>query len=250
MRRLRPALAVLCMAALAVLWLALPGLAQSKGVLTQDTTLSPSSVTITPGDSVTWSNVSNNVHNLIGSSDNWPTGERFLVPGSSTTIEFNLPGTYSYYCEYHPATMRGTVGVSEDPSPEPSDSPSPSPSPSSTVSPSPSPSTSPSPSVSPTPSATPTQAPTESPSPSTSPTLYPTELPSFGSDEPGGPGPGDPQLAAGSRTPPPDSPLKPPLTILGALVLILLFAANPMLKARPHAERVPVAPPAPRRSRP
>jgi plastocyanin len=233
MKRTRPAVASLAMALVALAWLALPSFAQSKGVIVQDASFSPSYVEIDAGDSVTWTNVGENVHNIIGNSSNWPAGERLLVPGGSTTIDFPIPGSYSYTCEYHPDTMWGAVEVASGAGPTPTIT-SPGPSPSVSTSPSPSPSASASPTTSPTvepviPVVT-TTPPTDPPPP------FPTELPSFGEEQTGGAGPANPELASGSGTPPPDSAAKPPLTILGALAVILLFAGNPLIKPRPVAE--------------
>lgn len=206
--------------------------AASQNVITYSTSLSPSSVSIAPNELVTWSNQSENVHNLYGTSANWPAGDRYLFPGGSTSIQFYVEGTYSYTCEYHPDTMKGTVTVSEEePGPDPTESPSPDP----TESPSPDPSASPSPD----PSASPSPSPTESASPSPAPSPTPTVLPTFGGDGRPPGAPREPALAAGSQTPPPDSPLKPPLTILGAVAVILLFSGNPLLKPRPEPVRVP-----------
>jgi plastocyanin len=226
---------------------AIPARATSKSVIAYSTSLSPSSVSIVAGDSVTWTNQSENVHNLIATSSNWPAGDRYLFPGGSTTIEFYYEGAFSYTCEYHPDTMRGTVTVAdEEPDPDPTESPSPDP----TESPSPDPTQSSSPTPTATESASPSPEPTDdvSPSPTASPT--PTVLPTFGDDPPPEGAPDAPQLASGSNTPPPDSPFKPPLTILGALVVILLFAGNPLLKPRAEPARVPVARPRPSGPRP
>jgi len=198
--------------------------AESKGVVAYDTSFSPSAVSIDPGDSVTWTNVGENVHNIIGTSSNWPAGERLLVPGGSQSIDFALEGLYSYQCEYHPSYMKGTVKVS-NPDPDATEPPSPDPDPTGTASPDPT--------ETPSPDESPTIEATESPSPS--PIPPPTDLPSFGTD--GGPGnpAANPQIAAGELTPPPDSAAKPPLTIFGALAVILLFAANPLTKPRSEA---------------
>ncbi len=196
-------------------------LAQSKGVVAYDATFSPSNVTIEPGDSVTWTNVGENVHNIIGTSSNWPAGERLLVPGGSQSIDFALEGTYSYTCEYHPSTMKGAV-TARGAGPEPTETPSYEPDPFE----------SPEPTLSSEPTEAPTSEPTEAPSPSPTPSPTPTVLPAFGSDTGGGAPAAPPPIAAGALTPPADSAAKPPLTILGGLAVILLLAANPLFKPR------------------
>ena len=39
----------------------------------------------------------------------WETGD--IPPGGSVCLRFNVAGTYPYYCEYHPASMTGTITV-------------------------------------------------------------------------------------------------------------------------------------------
>jgi plastocyanin len=70
---------------------------------------SPPSVTIRAGDSVTWTGLSIS-HNVQTDAD--PFCGPVPVPGGTCTIQFNQPGTYSYYCSPHRVFgMVGTVIV-------------------------------------------------------------------------------------------------------------------------------------------
>lgn len=39
----------------------------------------------------------------------WETGD--IAAGASVCMRFNVAGSYPYYCEYHPASMTGTITV-------------------------------------------------------------------------------------------------------------------------------------------
>jgi plastocyanin len=67
---------------------------------------SPGTVTVTEGDTVTWTNDDSTAHTATG--DGFDT-ER-LDPGQSATITFSTAGTFAYGCAIH-SQMRGTVVV-------------------------------------------------------------------------------------------------------------------------------------------
>jgi hypothetical protein len=103
-----------------------------------------------------------------------------LFPGLTESFSWTFdeqlgygPGTYYYYCSYHPTSMFGQVDVEAAPTPSPSPSPSPTPSASPSAPPSPTPSLSPSPSPSPTPTGPVTASASPSPSPSATPSSTP-----------------------------------------------------------------------------
>lgn len=82
---------------------------------------SPENVTINPGETVTWSfDGTNGFHNVQSDSPNWSfrngNADRGLPPASYT---FSTAGTYTFVCEVHANTMRGTVTVGEPPPPPP-----------------------------------------------------------------------------------------------------------------------------------
>ena len=79
----------------------------------------PSSVTISKGDTVTWTNNAGFPHNIVFDEDAVPAGvnadalsnEDYLnAPGETVTRKFDVAGEYNYYCEPHQgAGMQGKV---------------------------------------------------------------------------------------------------------------------------------------------
>lgn len=83
----------------------------------------PRDITIKSGDTITWLNVTEDMHNAV--SDNVPKGaEGFESPmleeeGQKWSHTFTNSGTYSYHCHPHAAMgMRGTVIVDHPSKPE------------------------------------------------------------------------------------------------------------------------------------
>jgi plastocyanin len=66
----------------------------------------PQSLTIQPGQSITFVNQDDDPHTATGSD--WDTGT--LQPGESATIAFDSPGEFAYSCQIHPV-MTGTILV-------------------------------------------------------------------------------------------------------------------------------------------
>jgi plastocyanin len=72
-----------------------------------DFSFSPATITVSPGDTVTWTNAGpNEPHTATG--DGFDTGE--VAVGSSGSATFSQAGTFSYLCTLHPE-MTGTVEV-------------------------------------------------------------------------------------------------------------------------------------------
>ncbi len=83
----------------------------------------PETLTVAAGATVTWMQKDAGVHTVTsgtveqggGGVTKAPDG-RFdsgeLATGETFTFTFGQPGTYSYFCAVHPATMRGEVRVS------------------------------------------------------------------------------------------------------------------------------------------
>lgn len=70
----------------------------------------PETVTITAGDTVRWTNLDPESHDVRGTGTNF--GSTALAQGGSYEFLFTDPGTYEYYCSIHPS-MKGTVVVTE-----------------------------------------------------------------------------------------------------------------------------------------
>jgi plastocyanin len=69
---------------------------------------SPATVTVDPGDSVTWVNEDSDPHTATASDGGFDTGT--LDQGESGSHRFTEPGSFPYICALHPS-MRGTVVV-------------------------------------------------------------------------------------------------------------------------------------------
>lgn len=114
-RAARAALAAACLSGL----LASSAVAAPATVTVDNDRFSPSAVTITAGESVTW-NFAESSHNVKG--DGWSGNDDY---GTGTfTKTFDTPSTYSYVCEAH-SEMRGTVTVQPAPAQTPQPSPQP-----------------------------------------------------------------------------------------------------------------------------
>jgi plastocyanin len=94
---------------------ALASVSMPNGVgTTQSLNFQPSSVTISRGGSVTWTN--NDPTNHTVTSTSVPSGAATFDSGAMTQnqtyrILFTVDGTYNYVCTYHAGWMKGTVTV-------------------------------------------------------------------------------------------------------------------------------------------
>ncbi|NUP52746.1 MAG: cupredoxin family copper-binding protein [Catenulispora sp.] len=70
----------------------------------------PQSLTISVGDSITWTNQDEAPHTVTTTSGPQSISSPMLSKGQSFTFSFTAPGTYSYYCAVHP-DMRAQVVV-------------------------------------------------------------------------------------------------------------------------------------------
>lgn len=69
---------------------------------------SPSTVEISVGQTVTWTNMDGARHSATADGGSFDTG--LLRKNASGSVTFDKPGTYSYFCLAHPG-MKGTVVV-------------------------------------------------------------------------------------------------------------------------------------------
>lgn len=85
---------------------------------------SPQTVTVSVGDSVTWTNQDPTQHSAKATGGSFDT--QALAPGGGAkTITFDLAGTFAYVCAFHPSTMSGTVIVRAAVTPQPTVAPTP-----------------------------------------------------------------------------------------------------------------------------
>ena len=94
----------------AVAALAAPSLANAatKGINIYSTGFSPKSVTITEGDTVTWTNRDTANHQVLASRGQFVSP--ILAKGKSYSFTFRAAGTYHYSDELHPK-LTGTINV-------------------------------------------------------------------------------------------------------------------------------------------
>jgi len=96
--------------AIAALLLAAPTLPAAKAggttVSIANRQFSPNPITVAVGDTVTWSNASDEDHNVRGGPFNSPA----LHPGNTFSFTFDKKATVNYVCDFHP-TMKGTIKV-------------------------------------------------------------------------------------------------------------------------------------------
>src|SRR5687768_3488429 len=95
----RLAAAVLAtVAGLAPLALPPPAAAASHAVDVGDGSFSPASLTVTVGDTVTWTNADDSPHTVTADGA-FDSGN--LAPGQTFSFTFAEAGTYTYVCRYH-----------------------------------------------------------------------------------------------------------------------------------------------------
>ena len=108
MRR-RTRVAIGLAVAVAGLWgLAGAALAADTPVTISGFAFGPSSVTVTAGDTVTWTNQDGEAHTATAGDGSFDTGN--IAGGATSTVTFSTAGTFAYACTIHPA-MTGTVVV-------------------------------------------------------------------------------------------------------------------------------------------
>jgi plastocyanin len=68
----------------------------------------PAKITVAPGTKLEFTNHDQTAHTATSNASAFDTGS--VQPGTSATVTLRKPGTYSYYCQFHPF-MHGTVTV-------------------------------------------------------------------------------------------------------------------------------------------
>ncbi|HEV8556914.1 MAG TPA: cupredoxin family copper-binding protein [Actinophytocola sp.] len=84
--------------------------ASSTSVAIMNFAYSPATLTITVGDTVTWTNHDSAPHNVVVSDGPEKFTSPTLQTGQSFSYTFTKAGTYAYYCSIHP-NMKATVTV-------------------------------------------------------------------------------------------------------------------------------------------
>jgi plastocyanin len=65
----------------------------------QSTSFAPVELHVAPGTMVTWTNPTAVAHTVTADDGSSDSGD--VAPGDTYTQEFDTPGTYPYYCQYH-----------------------------------------------------------------------------------------------------------------------------------------------------
>ena len=89
--------------------------AATHAVTIADFAFSPPTLTITAGDTVTWTNEDQVVHTATSTTGAFDSGD--LAQGASFSFTFTTPGTYTYLCTPHPSMTGQIVVVAAAPAP-------------------------------------------------------------------------------------------------------------------------------------
>ncbi|MCB1014439.1 MAG: cupredoxin domain-containing protein [Acidimicrobiales bacterium] len=83
--------------------------AESTAPVIQNFAFEPDPISITVGDSVTWTNEDGTTHTVTADDDSFDSGN--LSSGDTFEQTFDEAGEFTYHCNIH-ASMTGTVSVS------------------------------------------------------------------------------------------------------------------------------------------
>jgi plastocyanin len=89
---------------------AAPAAAAEHSITISGYAYSPSAITITAGDTVTWTNKDEAPHDVTTTSAPVAIHGATMSTGQSWSYRFTTPGTYSYICSIHP-DMKASVTV-------------------------------------------------------------------------------------------------------------------------------------------
>ena len=94
-----------------------PVRAASHAIDLRDNSFTPRELTVVVGDTVTWTNSGQAIHNVVSNDDAAAAFDSGNVPAGETfSFTFTEPGTYGYACTFHssgdpPTGMVGTITV-------------------------------------------------------------------------------------------------------------------------------------------
>jgi plastocyanin len=80
----------------------------SRAASLTTTAYAPNPITISTGDTVSWTNNDTEAHTSVGDDGSWNSGT--IAPGATFNRSFPSAGTFTYHCSIHP-NMIGTVTV-------------------------------------------------------------------------------------------------------------------------------------------
>ena len=82
---------------------------ETDAVKIVDFEFTPPEITVAAGTEVTFTNDDTSPHTATADDDSFDTG-KLDDGGDSGSVKLDEPGSYSYFCEFHP-TMKGTIEV-------------------------------------------------------------------------------------------------------------------------------------------
>ena len=83
-------------------------LAAEESVTIENFAFDPADLTVSVGDTVTWSNKDTAAHTATGDGGAFDTGT--IASGAAKSVTFSKAGTFTYHCRIHPA-MTGRIVV-------------------------------------------------------------------------------------------------------------------------------------------
>lgn len=87
-----------------------PAAPGANEVFARSSTFDPTVRTVTAGTTVTWRNVSLDSHTVTPDGHTQFARREINNQGSTTSVIFNVPGTYLYFCEVHGSPGAGMNG--------------------------------------------------------------------------------------------------------------------------------------------
>jgi len=88
--------------AICTLMLSAPAYAEDSQISIKDHLFTPSTLTISTGTKVTWTNHDQDPHTVVGRSTQQPFHSSALDTNDTYSYTFTEPGTYQYFCTLHP----------------------------------------------------------------------------------------------------------------------------------------------------
>jgi len=115
----------------AVAFAVAPALAENHHVDIKQYAYGPSSIQVSQGDTVTWTNHDSVEHDVVVTNGPAPFRSPLLGEGESWSHTFTTPGSYSYFCSVHPDMRASVTAVAAAPpstsAPQPTPTPTPTP---------------------------------------------------------------------------------------------------------------------------
>jgi plastocyanin len=85
------------------------GVAQAASVSAEDFKFVPKTISVDPGEQITFTNSGSVDHEVSADDGSFATGN--IAPGNSKSVTIDAPGTYGYYCAYHGSPGSGMFGT-------------------------------------------------------------------------------------------------------------------------------------------